>query len=275
MAFPDKKGVILLPTNQNFPKDLIPLVIEGIRKEYRYFYFQNQVALLIVRNHLIAHGDIKFGLEGIRGSQKSGMARIGILPACFGHYHIQTKGDGCWIFNLKGDFDPIGPALNRMLVPLNYVYPLPRTSLLNTDLPRKEAGQAFHSTESTNRDDDPCNSNDAENKVRETFRRNEATEVGWRFLGVPIGIIGGTCLLLYVELVYVDRIHANRFILWGLRTFGVLLLTVGMCSGLLPIYWDYNATYGCQQNQIFHSGRTLPLYTLSEKIADSATAVYE
>jgi IS1 family transposase len=108
------------------------------------------------------------------------------------------------------------------------------------------------------RSDDPCGSNKAQDEIREVFRRNEATEVGWRFVGVLVGLIGGICLLCYVEFVYVDRIHVNRIVLWGLRISGGLLLSVGFFSGLLPVYWDYDTTYGCKHNHQSHSWNTVP-----------------
>jgi IS1 family transposase len=109
-----------------------------------------------------------------------------------------------------------------------------------------------------NSNNDPCDSHGAQNEIREVFRRNETKEIGLRFLGVFIGIIGGICLLLYVELVYFDRIPANRIVLWGLRGGGGLLLSIGFFSGLLPVYWDYDATYGCQHEHHSHSWNTVP-----------------
>lgn len=35
-------------------------------------------------------------------------------------------------------------------------------------------------------------------------------------------------------------------------------MSIGFCSGLLPIYWDYDATYGCQQKHSSHSENIVP-----------------
>lgn len=103
----------------------------------------------------------------------------------------------------------------------------------------------------TNGNHDSNNTEDTQNKIREIFRRNEAIEVRWRFMGVLIGLPGGVCLFCYIEFVYVERIHVNRIVLWCLRVSSVLMMGLGFFSGLLPIYWDYDATYG-KQKKAFH-----------------------
>jgi len=110
----------------------------------------------------------------------------------------------------------------------------------------------FNGPQRSNGRHNPCGSDDAQNKSREIFRRNEATEVGGRFVGVLVGLIGGICLLCYVELVYVNRVYVNRILCWSLRLGGGLLVGIGFCSGLSPIYWDYDATYGCKEKSISH-----------------------
>jgi IS1 family transposase len=109
-----------------------------------------------------------------------------------------------------------------------------------------------NSYESTDGGDNSTNTDNAQNEVRERFRRNEATEVGWRFIGVLAALIGGIGLLCYVEFVYVNRTHTNRIILWSLRIIGGLLVSIGFGCGLLPIYWDYDATYGNQEHDVSH-----------------------
>ena len=71
-------------------------------------------------------------------------------------------------------------------------------------------------------------------RFREVFRRNQATEVGWRFVGVIGGLIGGIWLLCYVELIYVNRIHANCIVLWGSRIGSGLLIGIGFAPAFCP-----------------------------------------
>lgn len=118
-------------------------------------------------------------------------------------------------------------------------------------------GLFLDSAEGADSSADACGSDDAQNQRREIFRRNEATEVGWRFIGILVGFVGGICLLCYIEGIYVDRVHVNRLSLWGLRITGWLLVFGGFCCGFLPIYWDYDATYGCNQQKVSHSQNTL------------------
>jgi len=100
-----------------------------------------------------------------------------------------------------------------------------------------------------------CNANDTQKQIREVFRRNQAVEVRWRFLAIVIGFPWGLGLLWYVEFHYVNRVHVNRVYLWGLRGSGFFFVTLGVFAGGLPIYWDYDATYGCKkhsQSSEFH-----------------------
>jgi hypothetical protein len=78
-------------------------------------------------------------------------------------------------------------------------------------------------------------------------------------------------------IIRIDR--ELRWIGWGLVIAGLLLDVLAGASGVIGcLPWDW---WQClhdgqehSQNQIFHSGRTLPLYMLSEKIAESVAGVY-
>src|ERR1700687_2503509 len=74
-----------------------------------------------------------------------------------------------------------------------------------------------------------------------------------------VGFPGGLCLLCYVEFVYVYRSNVNRIglVLWAARVVGWSLVALGMGSGVLPIYWDYDATYGNQERPS-HSWKIVP-----------------
>jgi hypothetical protein len=111
--------------------------------------------------------------------------------------------------------------------------------------------------EGANRRNNSCGSDETQDKVREVFRRNETIEIRWRFVGVLIGFIGGIWLLCYIEFVYVDSVNRNGIILWGLRVSGGPLVFTGFGCGLLPIYWDYDATYGCNEQYVSHAGDTV------------------
>jgi IS1 family transposase len=113
-------------------------------------------------------------------------------------------------------------------------------------------GLRSNNSQRPNGDEHACDSNEAQNDVREIFRRNESGEIGWRFAGILVGLIGGISLLCYVEFIYVNRINGNSAVCWSLRLGGGLLVSIGFFSGLLPIYWDYDATYGCENEHASH-----------------------
>ncbi len=99
---------------------------------------------------------------------------------------------------------------------------------------------------------DSANSDNAQDEIRERFRRNEATEVRWRGLLILIGFPLGFILLFYIEPVYANRPNATRVVSKALTTLGYLLCSMGLCAGLLPVYWDYKATYGKQKKIVPH-----------------------
>ena len=122
------------PTNENPLKDLIPLVIEGISKKHRNFYVQNKIAFVEVQKLFRVQNDRKVAGERIVWDKKSDKPGATITSVCLGHDHIQTKGDGRRIFNPVKKFESILSAARPFMSPFDYIYPLPRTSLLNGDL---------------------------------------------------------------------------------------------------------------------------------------------
>jgi IS1 family transposase len=117
----------------------------------------------------------------------------------------------------------------------------------------------FNGEQGADRSNDCRDPDKAQDRIRERFRRNQATEIRWRLVAILISFPGGICLLCYVEFVYVDRIDVNRtrrrtLAIWGLRVSAVLSVSVGIFSGGLPIYWDYEATYDKRnhRNEWFH-----------------------
>jgi hypothetical protein len=131
------------------------------------------------------------------------------------------------------------------------INPLPKGNFLQSDAIDHGSGLLTYDFQCAYRGDYASDSEDAQNKIRERFRRNEATEIRSSFIIIIVCLPGGICLR-HAELVYVDCFHINRWrrtlILWGLRIVGALLRSIGMFSGGLPIYWDYDATHGNQKH---------------------------
>jgi hypothetical protein len=150
---------------------------------------------------------------------------------------------------LNVEHHSIPRQISRGGLPILKIYPLSKRNFLQFNAFSYSDRLLTYDFQCAYRGDYASNSEDTQDEIRERFRRNEATEIRWRIVLILVCLPGGICLLCYTEFVYVDRIHINRawrrrLILWGLRIAGTLLISVGMLSGGLPVYWDYDATYG-------------------------------
>ncbi len=113
--------------------------------------------------------------------------------------------------------------------------------------------------QSTNRNNDADNSREEQPDIRKILRRKQTTEIAFRVTFGPIVLSIG-CLLIY----YDPGIRWNwGFVgIWLTRLLGVVFVGSGLGAFFLPVYWQEQCDYDCEQIP-FHTNTVPQKYLLT------------
>ena len=199
--------------DENPCKDLIPLIIKGVGEKYGNLYVQNQIAFVKMAKLFGGQNDRNVAREWVIWNQERDEPRASPISRTCGHNRIQAQRNGCRILDSEENFESILVATVQFVPPVDYIYPLPRASLLDANLIFKMLGLRSDLSGLPQEDaDSPQGNQDSNNRKYQvgTIKRIFSGIVGRLFIGL------GGWLCLYGAVVAKN--------LWGFC--GILFLAL-------------------------------------------------